>query len=233
LSPPGKRVSVFDVDYTVVRKSCTWYFVLEALERGLIGLSRIRTLPFEWLRYKLGAANEEFIEEAVRHIAGFKKSVLEETAAACFEYRIKANIYHGAARLIRAAQDRGELVIFASSTLRTLIKPLEDFFGITGSIASSLEFSDGVTTGRLEEKSFFGSKKKAAVESWLGARSLSPALVSFYSDSYTDLPLLEYCGHPVAVNPDRFLEREAKKRDWEIMRFRKTMYRGAQRVRGT
>jgi phosphoserine phosphatase len=43
--------------------------------------------------------------------------------------------------------------------------------------------------------------------------------VSFYSDSYTDLPLLEYCGNPVAVNPDSILARKAKKRGWKILHF--------------
>jgi hypothetical protein len=40
-----------------------------------------------------------------------------------------------------------------------------------------------------------------------------------YSDSATDLPMLEAVGHPVAVNPDRTLRRIAAARDWEILRF--------------
>ena len=42
---------------------------------------------------------------------------------------------------------------------------------------------------------------------------------SAYSDSATDLPMLEAVGHPVAVNPDRALAREARERGWEIMTF--------------
>jgi phosphoserine phosphatase len=44
--------------------------------------------------------------------------------------------------------------------------------------------------------------------------------VRFYSDSYTDLPTLELCGQPVAVNPDRFLTRAAKQRGWDMLRFK-------------
>jgi hypothetical protein len=40
-----------------------------------------------------------------------------------------------------------------------------------------------------------------------------------YSDSITDLPMLELVGHPVAVNPDRPLLRIARERDWEVVRF--------------
>ena len=40
-----------------------------------------------------------------------------------------------------------------------------------------------------------------------------------YSDSVTDLPMMELVGHPVAVNPDRPLLRVATEREWEVVRF--------------
>jgi HAD superfamily hydrolase (TIGR01490 family) len=216
-------ISIFDVDKTVIKKSSAWYFLLEALEKKVISFPQIRQLPFEWLRYKLGFPNSDFIEETVKRIAGIEKTVLEELAGACFERRMKAGIFTGAAELIGKSQKRGEQVLFATSSLDILIRPLEHFFGVGESIASKLEFSQGKTTGRIAGGSFFGAKKKAAVQSWLEEHRLNPRDICFYSDSYTDIPLLEYCARAVAVNPDRFLEREAKKRGWEILRFRKTL----------
>jgi HAD superfamily hydrolase (TIGR01490 family) len=171
----------------------------------------------------MGRANIDFIENAVKHIAGIEQKVLEEIAGICFASRIKTNIYKGALELIKEAQGRGEEVLFATTSFHTLIKPLEDFFGISGSIASSLEFSGGKTTGRLAGESLFGAKKKNAVERWLAERSLGPKDLRFYSDSYTDLPLLAYCGEAIVVNPDRFLEKEAKKRGWPVLHFRETL----------
>ena len=57
----------------------------------------------------------------------------------------------------------------------------------------------------------------------LGRRreDLDLAESSAYSDSYTDLPMLEAVGHPVAVNPDRVLAKVARERDWEVMHFTK------------
>ncbi|MDR3147897.1 MAG: haloacid dehalogenase-like hydrolase, partial [Treponema sp.] len=91
------------------------------------------------------------------------------------------------------------------------------------SIASALEFADGITTGRLKGKALFGPNKLEAVRNWLELRAVEPRDLWFYSDSYTDLPLLEFSGHPVAVNPDRFLRREALRRHWTILRWRKTL----------
>ena len=38
-----------------------------------------------------------------------------------------------------------------------------------------------------------------------------------YGDSISDLPLLELVGHPVAVNPDFRLAREARRRGWGVV----------------
>ena len=42
-----------------------------------------------------------------------------------------------------------------------------------------------------------------------------------YSDSMTDLPLLELVGNPHAVNPDRELKAIAEERGWPVLEFRR------------
>ena len=216
-------LNIFDVDYTLIKKTSAGYFIREALAQKVIGVSQIRKLPFEWLRYKLGFPNTDFIEEAIKHIAGLDKKTMEDLAEACFARRMKKGIYAQAARLIAEMRQRGEPVIFATSSFHIIIHPLERFLGVSESIASTLEFSQGKCTGRVAGLSMFGEKKKAGVEKWLADHRINPADARFYSDSYTDIPLMEYCGSAVAVNPDRFLRREAKKRGWQILRFRKTL----------
>ncbi|MDR0315572.1 MAG: HAD-IB family hydrolase [Treponema sp.] len=216
-------VHIFDIDYTIIKKPGAWYFLREALAQGVIRFKQVQSLPFEWLRYKVGRPNMDFIEDTVKHLAGIEKAALENVAESCFARRLKPDIYSGAARLIKDLQQQGEPVIFATSSLDILIRPLEHFFGVSGSVCGVLEFADGKTTGHLAGNSAYGAKKKEAVQAWLEQRNIKPEDVRFYSDSYTDLPLLEYCGSPVAVNPDRFLAAKAKKRGWEMLRFRETL----------
>jgi phosphoserine phosphatase len=42
-----------------------------------------------------------------------------------------------------------------------------------------------------------------------------------YTDSHTDLPMLEIVGHPIAVNPDSELRKIAVEREWPISDFAK------------
>ena len=42
----------------------------------------------------------------------------------------------------------------------------------------------------------------------------------FYTDSYTDMPMLERVGNQVVVNPDPRLRRIAKRRGWPVQDWR-------------
>jgi HAD superfamily hydrolase (TIGR01490 family) len=216
---PNAKVHIFDVDHTVVRKTTAEYFVQMALKEKIIRFSQVSHLIIDWVKYKLAFPNNDFIENAVKRLAGIQKESLEHIAAECFEKRIKKNIYTGIKIIIEDLLKNGEKVIFATSSFDFIIKPLEKYFGIEGSLASQLEYSQGKMTGKLVGYSFFGPKKKTAVIAWLETNGINPQNVCFYSDSYTDLPLLEYCGNPVAVNPDGILARKAKKRGWKVVRF--------------
>jgi putative phosphoserine phosphatase/1-acylglycerol-3-phosphate O-acyltransferase len=222
-------IHIFDVDDTIIKKTSMWYFLRTALKEHTIKFSQIRRLPVEWIKYKFGVPDMDFIENAVKNLTGIEKSVLEKTAETAFKKMIKKNIYTGAVQLINNLLQQGERIIFATSSIDFVIHPIERFFctgtdnknlKIEETLATTLEFIEGKTTGNLVGDSLFGVKKKITVELWLKQKGINPEETYFYSDSYTDIPLLEYCGNPVAVNPDRTLLREAKKRGWKIINFK-------------
>ena len=58
-----------------------------------------------------------------------------------------------------------------------------------------------------------------AIDSVVAAHRIDLARSWFYTDSITDLPLLELVGHPVVTNPDPRLYREAARRRWPVRFF--------------
>jgi hypothetical protein len=78
---------------------------------------------------------------------------------------------------------------------------------------------DGRYTGELEFYAY-GEQKAVAIRELAVRDGLDLAGSYAYSDSLTDLPMLDAVGHPVAVNPDRDLRRVAEEREWEIRNFR-------------
>ena len=93
---------------------------------------------------------------------------------------------------------------------------------MTGAIATVAETVDGVYTGRLAEPFCYGPGKAVAIEKLAAAKGYDLRLCYAYSDSASDLPMLEIVGHPVAVNPDSKLDAIARARNWPIVEFSRT-----------
>jgi phosphoserine phosphatase len=98
--------------------------------------------------------------------------------------------------------------------------PLGRYLGVDGSIATRAELDDdGRYTGKVQFYSYGPHKAEAMLEvaNWEG---IDLGASYAYSDSITDLPMLEVVGHPVVVNPDRELARIAREREWTVRQFR-------------
>ena len=80
---------------------------------------------------------------------------------------------------------------------------------------------DGVYTGRPAGPFTYREGKAEAIRELAAREGIDLAESYAYSDSESDLPMLRAVGHPVAVNPDRALERVARAEGWRIMRFDK------------
>ena len=79
-----------------------------------------------------------------------------------------------------------------------------------------VEVRDGVLTGALAS-SAFGHHKLTACEAWAAREKVALADCTFYTDSYSDVALLEKVGHPIVIDPDRRLARVAVARGWPIV----------------
>src|SRR6185312_12478456 len=85
-------------------------------------------------------------------------------------------------------------------------------------MATRMVVEDGKYTGEIAFYCY-GEGKVAAIRA-LAARVGYPLEHCYaYSDSSTDLPMLEAVGNPAAVNPDRALRRAATARDWPVLTF--------------
>jgi phosphoserine phosphatase len=82
-----------------------------------------------------------------------------------------------------------------------------------------LEREDGRLTGRVTPPVCYGQGKVVWAERFAAEHDVDLDAGYFYTDSISDLPLLERVGHPVAVNPDPRLRRLADKRGWPIEQF--------------
>jgi HAD superfamily hydrolase (TIGR01490 family) len=127
-------------------------------------------------------------------------------------------VYAEPLRLVQQHRERGERVYIVSATLQEIVQDVADDLGFDGAIGSTCEIVDGIYTGR-SVRAAHGEGKAQAVRELAAAEGIDLSGSTAYSDSHTDVPFLEAVGHPVAVNPDKALRREARERGWPVLEF--------------
>jgi len=117
-------------------------------------------------------------------------------------------------------QDAGRRAYIVTAASQELAAILARVMALDGAIGSDMsEIVDGVYTGRPTGLFVYRSGKAAALEELAAREGIDLAASYAYSDSESDLPMLQAVGHPVAVNPDAPLARMARERGWEVLRF--------------
>ena len=78
----------------------------------------------------------------------------------------------------------------------------------------------GRFTGEIVAPFCFGQGKVEAAEVWAREHDVNLAESAFYTDSISDLPMLERVGTAHVVNPDPRLRWTARRRRWPISYWR-------------
>lgn len=105
-------------------------------------------------------------------------------------------------------------IVIITATNAFVTAPIAAAFGVDQLIASQPELRDGRYTGRLVGEPCFQAGKLHHLQHWLAGREVAESWG--YSDSFNDLPLLNFVDHPVAVNPDTRLHAHALAQQWPI-----------------
>jgi HAD superfamily hydrolase (TIGR01490 family) len=164
----------------------------------------------------------ERLKEGMLALAkGWDRGAVERLVQEALLDVIDPYVYQEALDLIELHKSEGRSIYIVSSSPEELVRPLARHFGVSGVIATRAEITDdGHYTGELEFYNY-GARKAEAIRGLAERAGIDLEKSYAYSDSATDLPMLEAVGHPVAVNPDKELRREAEDRGWQIRDFRR------------
>jgi HAD superfamily hydrolase (TIGR01490 family) len=213
----------FDLDKTIIAKSSVLAFGRPLYREGLLTRRSIVKSLYAQVVFMLVGADEEKMEKLRAAMSAMTRgwnrdhvaSIVRETLTDVIE----PIIYAEALELFDEHHAAGRKVVIVSSAPTEVVQPLSEFLGADDAIGTRAAVdAEGNYTGELEFYAYAAHKAQAIRE--LAAREHVNLAMSYaYSDSITDLPMLELVGHPVVVNPDRELARVARERDWEIRNF--------------
>ncbi len=217
------EAAFFDLDKTVISKSSSLALSRPMYRAGLVTRSQLFKGAYAQLVYMMLGADERRMDRAKEGMLaltkGWHREEVEAVVREALENVVDPYIYQEALDLMELHRALGRRVFIVSSSPAEVVRPLAERLGADEVIATRPAIADGRYTGELEFYCY-RDRKAEAIREVAAERGIDLAASYAYSDSITDLPLLEAVGNPVAVNPDRELRREAERRGWKVRDFR-------------
>ncbi len=210
----------FDMDKTLISENSGSLYMKYRYQRGEIGgLDLLKGLG-AYIQYKIGILDiRNWTKNMMVQFRGSNEAELEAEARKWFDEMVAATVYPEAERLVAEHARAGHVVAIVSGATKFVVRPLAERLDIPYMLYTRLEVEDGHFTGRVIEPICFEEGKIYWLQQFIEEQDIDLAKSWFYTDSITDRPLLDIVGHPVAVNPDPLLYREAVRRRWPVRFF--------------
>jgi HAD superfamily hydrolase (TIGR01490 family) len=223
VSEVGRPAAFFDLDKTIIAKSSTLAFGRPFYQSGLLNRRSVLRSAYAQFVFALAGADEDQMDRMRDYITamctGWDVAQIREIVNETLHDIIDPIVYDEAVERIQQHKSAGQDVVIVSSSGEEVVGPIGAMVGADYVLATRMVVSDdGKYTGEIE-RYVYGPEKAEAVRELAAERGYDLAASYAYSDSITDLPLLEEVGHPTAVNPDRALRKIAVERGWPILTF--------------
>jgi HAD superfamily hydrolase (TIGR01490 family) len=221
----GMEAAFFDLDKTVIDRASIAAFGRPFMKGGLINRRVVARAALSQLIYLYFGADQERLvrvrESMLAMTKGWDRDQVRQIVRETLLETIEPIMYAEALELMELHRAAGHRVYLVSASPEEIVLPLTDMLGVDGAICSRGEVDDeGRYTGRMAFYAY-GPEKATAIRELAERVGIDLTASSAYSDSATDLPMLEAVGRPVAVNADRALAKVARERGWETLQFTK------------
>ena len=219
-----RAAAFFDLDKTVIAKSSTLAFGKPFYKGGLVNRRAVLKSSFAQFVYLLQGADEDSMDKMRDYLkvlcAGWPVEQVNAIVAETLTELITPLVYAEALALVEQHHAAGRDVVIVSSSGEEVVGPIGKMLGVDHVVATKMTVKDGLYTGEIDFYAY-GDGKAVAMQALADANGYDLATSYAYSDSYTDLPMLELVGHPTAVNPDKALRKAAEGNGWPIVVFKK------------
>jgi len=215
-----QTIVFFDMDRTVLRESSGMLYMRYLWSRGEVGRAAMLRSYWYAALYKGGRLNYPAVAAKLAEITA--KANEAETTTFCQRFFDEVMTHYVAEKAVqRLNQHRaqGHVVTLISASTPYIVAPVAHYLGINDYLCTRLEVVDGRLTGKILQPTCYGPEKVYWAQDFGQRHGGDLAQAYFYTDSHSDLPLLQRVGHPVAVNPDRRLKAHATRQGWPIETF--------------
>jgi len=206
------------MDRTLLRVDSARLYTQFRRDRGEASLLDALRVALWATQYTLGVIDAPKVaRKALESFRGREESWLEQSCAEWFPKYVLPELQQAGRRAVKAHHEAGDFVAIVTGATRYVAEPVAAELGVPHVICSELELDvEGRFTGHIVEPLCYGLGKIERTAKIAEREGFNLEEATFYSDSITDLPLLEFVKAPIVINPDRRLRKIAEKRGWPI-----------------
>lgn len=219
----GRPAAFFDLDRTLISGSSGLPWARAATRAGIISRRQMVRWGVDAMRFRMRGATDDATERLLGEIKEVFQGVSARQIARMAPevlVGVLPRIYPEMLEEVYGHQDAGRPTFIVSAAGDELVQLLARILYMDGGIGTSYEIGeDGNFTGELGGTFMYGEGKVEAMRSFAVHHEIDLGTSWAYSDSVSDLPMLQAVGNPVVVNPDDDLARIARERGWRVMRF--------------
>jgi HAD superfamily hydrolase (TIGR01490 family) len=214
------RAALFDLDGTLTRIDTARLYVRYQRDIGEVGpLMALRVAKWAF-QYSLGIIDAPKVAaQALAQLRGYPEEAMTWRCDDWARRYVAPHVMDGAREAIAHHRREGHLLAMVTGSSIYASTPIARSLGIPHVVATELEVVDGVFTVNVVHPLCYAHGKIEKARRLLDPLGIALSECVFYSDSTTDVPLLEAAGQAICVNPDRRLGWQAKRRGWPVHRW--------------
>ena len=218
---PGTIGAFFDVDHTLIACNSARKWVEYLWRNDRISVPAVLRSVWWLVKYRLSMLDyEAVIREVLVEYAGQSVEELGREIAQWFHDNIEPCICVEGRERVEWHREQGHVIVLLTSGTFISVEPLQKILDIPHLVCTRLVVEDGILTGDYHAPSCFGPGKLKAGMAFAEAHGIDLDRSYFYTDSFSDLPMLERVGHPCVINPDPRLRAWAQKHHMRIEHWR-------------
>jgi HAD superfamily hydrolase (TIGR01490 family) len=217
----GRIGALFDLDKTLLDTSSGQLYARYMYRRGETSRAEVLRVAWWGILSRLGILDmQDLIPRLLADAAGDDEAEMRRLCDVWFVEDVAPHVAEAGQGCAAEHQAQGHMVAIVSASTQYVVQPMAAYMGIGQQyVCTHLESADGQLTGKVIPPVCYGEGKVVWAERFAAEYDVDLDASYFYTDSISDLPLLERVAHPVAVNPDPRLRRLAAQRGWKVVRF--------------
>jgi HAD superfamily hydrolase (TIGR01490 family) len=217
----GRVAALFDMDRTLLDTDSGQLYVRYLRRVGQLGWREVAQAAWWGILNRTGMLDmQTLIPRMLADAAGDDEQELRLLCDRWFAEDVIPHVTRRGRQRVAEHQAQGHVVAIVSASTQYAVGPMAAHLGIPGQyVCTHLENENGRLTGHVVPPVCYGPGKVVWAERFAEEHDVDLSASYFFTDSISDVALMERVAHPVAVNPDLRLWWLARRRGWPIEQF--------------